>query len=991
MQKKFVKVLALIVAVVFILGTAPFYAGFVALASSNPDVYQHTRVNQAPQAFSSRQMYISNHSFNEPNVDTHTTNINGWTETHASAAVVSSIINTRDFVDFRDHHNLINHPFMTHNPGNNNRDDNILALANQLPNGMANVGFKSSELNLHADGYFMVSVDFYAIRGTSAVYMIPATPISDDIVTSIPIRQISFERNGILAANESMWRTATFFIRTDARSSMSFNLGLFLGTQNRPTSGVVYYDNAQALALSQSEFYRILASRQIDQTYSGFLLEIDLREHEEFGEADEFDIDIFDFSPMQQIPFGTNMRHATTTVVPSLLNFEETNPLHSRISNLPRDIMLLSAIEQQASMTTSIPFTIERNTLYMISFYTLHNGQAHIRLHENGNNGYIDPFDSGFLPVHAVATDSTFYRNNWVLNTIFVTGDPLFDIDVNIAFWIGTNTQNATGWLLVDDFSIIRVSNNYFVSNDGDANTTTIRAFNNEVSTVIANSHFNFGTVATATNPFPLVANSWDLQTPHDDRVLNGIVNTDPNHWSRNSVGGNYGNAIRPGAPRQGTDANNNVFMFQNLTTTHQTLTSQPFPLHRNTYNIISFDVARHTNHSMVAYAVLEVNGQEISRIDLSSATAVLAPLWQTFEFGLHASEFATHDATISFILGTPTRESRAATIFVNRVIINQVNSLDRTRTDTFADLTNPLELTHENGESIFFGTNNTNDFNSNFENGILNISTNGFQSGSVTTTLPQDLESYSFYEYTVVARVIMHGTRYRRISNVGETDYGRPYFMREPSNIDYGVNMHLQDFDGGFFNLKPEDFTTGMPSIEHSGFASFRFFIRTGAASQVNLTISFGTEYDGHMWRETWATVQIREINLRSIDISGWEHARDVHRNRERNDQMSNYAILTEALFQETTPPGEGDRTRGDVDWLIIVSSVIMAVAILIAVAGFLLRRTRFNFRMGKRHTSYANDTAGVRTASEIKAKKAKPSTKSADGIKAKPTTDSE
>jgi len=984
MHKKFLKSLSLLVAVAFILGATPLM-GFVMpiISMASTEVHQHTRIHQGAP-FVSENIAISNASFNEPEIATHTSTITSWTEERGSAAAVASIINTRDFINFRYENNIHNHPFMAHNPGNNNHDDNILALANRLPNGTANVGFKSSPFNFHADGYFMVSVDFYAVRGTSAVYLMPTAPLDDNIQTSIEIRQQSFSRDGVPAVNESMWTQATFFVRTDARQEMTFNLGLFLGTQTRATGGVVYYDNVQVSALSQGQFYTDLGRVQNDPLRSQFMLEIDLRQHDELGNIDEFTnsdnyaLGITDFSSAFGAPFGSNMTHASTASVHTILNFEEPESVHSRFGSNPRNVMLLSSIDGRASMVMDYSFTIGRNSLYMISFYTLHNGNANIRLHETReDNTYVPVFDSGFISIQNTASTSSNFQNNWVLNTLFITGDPLFDKEVDIAFWMGTDTGTTTGWLLVDDFSIIRVSQDYFAINSESENTNVIRLFEPEPPTGIQNANFNVGAVRSANQPFPLIAANWGLDSGNADLAISGIVNTEPAHWARNSQNGNYGNAIRPDSVRAGQDPNNNVFMLQNLATNHQTLTSSSFSLHRGTYNIISFDLARYTTHSMVAYAIIQSSGTEIARIDLSSTTPILNPTWQTLSFGIRASEFTGHEVTISFILGEENNQSRAATIFINQVRLRQENAINNDNSiDGFADLSDPMSLTDVNGNSLFMQSNDY--FDTDLTNDVLFIHSRGYTSGLITTTFAEELEAGSFYQYTVTARLNISGNR--RLHNVGYDDDNRPYLITEPSDVDYGINMFIQDFDGGFFNMKPGDMSV-MPSIDHTGFVTFTFFIRTESSASLNLVVEFGTVIDGLPWREVNGVVEIREISLRQIEEIEWNNARTTHRERINNDEASNYSIVTESAF--IAPPEIGDNDGG-VDFnLLYIPLIIMAVAIIFAVAAFLLRRTKFNRHIGKKHTSYKNDDLGVRGADEVKAKKVKPT-----NIKATPAT---
>lgn len=970
------KFLTLVVVAAFIVGSLPLLGFVPFISASSNGGFHHTPVRQTDDAFENRSITISNPDFDEPNVAAFSSTITGWIEERNTQAAVSAIINTRDFHSFRDYHNLQNLDFMSYNPGNNNRDDNILALANRTSGGTATVGFTSSGLDFHADGYFMVSVCFYAIVGTSHVYLTPTTEISEDIQTSIELTQISFNNiHGVREDNQSMWRTATFFVRTDARQATSFNLGLFLGTQKVPTGGVIYFDNAQATSLSHSEYHRMMTNRSVDPRFADFIQEIDLRQHDEFGCDQEFDFGVMDFAATSGIPSNSNITHDTTSAVAAILNFEEVRYVHS-FTGQQRDVMILSTVDNNVSMRMNDTLTIDRNTLYKISFYSLHNGNASIRIHDPIENDLIDHFDSGFVPIQSTATDASESRNNWTLNTLYITGDALVDTAVEIEFWVGTENANATGWLLVDEFSIVRVSNEYFAATQNDENTTTLRIFESLPGEGILNSNFNVGNVRSAQNAFPLVATDWELTAGSENAVVSGIVNTDPTHFAANQLNGNYGYTRNPGAI-DNNDANNNVFMMQNLSTTHQTLTSNSFPLHRGTYNVISFQLARHTIHAnMIAFATIETNGIEIARINFPT-TVSLDPVWTEYSFGIRASEFTGHEVTISFHLGSNNLETRAGTLFIDDVRIRQANSITRNglsrntgvSVDAFADLSCPLSLVDRYGNSLFFRSADD-QFTTTFNNNVLLIQSDGHQNGSIVNNLAEELEGGAFFEYTVTARINFESTaaRYQRIPHLDDEQN----IIAEPNNVDYGISMYIEGFDGGFFNIKPEYFSS-MPggSFAADGFVTYRFFIRTEAAASLSLVINFGDGgYHDLAHRAVWGSVEIREITLTQIDEPQWNNARNTHRDRLRNDERSNFGIITESTFREpteTTP-----RERGQLDFL-IVPSIIMAVAIILALAAFLLRRSKFNLHIGRKHTTYAKDDAGVAGAEEIKAKKVK------------------
>ncbi|MCL2846358.1 MAG: hypothetical protein FWE38_01580 [Firmicutes bacterium] len=993
------RLIALGVALLLCVAALPlsFINATVFNVSASTERFNHEAPTQAAQAFATREININNGNFADATIsDTtgFTTTIAGWSPAETSPNATSGILDTHLFNTWRNNDDaLANLPFLQHPPtqiaGGSGADNNVLAITTRGVNLPASAGYTTGvPLEFHADGFFIVEVDFYAVGGFGAMYLIP---MSDDMLpdgtrTSIPALNHPFIHGGTgeLAEGRSVWQRAMFFVQTDQRSGAEFNLGLWLGNRSIQTNGgVVYFDNASARSVTEEIFKRDLERRA---NYEAITLQIDLRQNDQVSEPYEYTIE--DFSSERTMS-EAHSEFAYTSQIPTMFNFEDVNFLHPHTGPLARNVIALSARNGNAYMRLS-GFTINRSISYMISFYSLSSGNANMAIIDprepDDVHEHFVPFGEVF-PVFSGESDATQSRNGWTLNTVFITGEIFEDVDVDIEFWIGGPEQVMTGWLLVDDFQISRVSHQYMSQHEGSPNVQTIHMEQVATHTPIPNGMFNVGTVSDVNMPFPLRAADWELTAGNEEDTRSGIVNTDAEHWARSAGDpSNFANATNPGPVT--TDlvphANNNIFMLQNTAPTYQVLTSSTFSLHQGAYNLITFDMStiHRPSEGLVLSAVIqfEHNGQthEIARINMNRPVATgvnFTPSdWRSHGFVIKGSNFTSHNVQIAFIMGIEgiPASGPAATAFIDNVTLHE--PFEFAPGHVSADLSSTMQ---------FFGTDEDNAARISTQvtaDNTLRINTVSHQHVVVRNNLTEDLYGStegSFYRYSFDFRII---TDLAAVAITPDRYDGDPNFER-PDDLEWGVNVSLSEFYGGFTNLRPADLMR-MPTFTHDGWVTLHFYIRVDSSRQLQLVIEFGNEFYA-----VQGTVEIRNTNLEEIDQFFFNESRDLHDQAVAEDRHTNIAIAREHDRgydpddddDEDTGPGAG-RDR-DLDWLII-PTIIMAAALIFALFAVLLRRYQRRRHYDQKHTSYAKDDAGVRGAT-----KASPSLVAASAVEESPT----
>jgi hypothetical protein len=626
------------------------------------------------------------------------------------------------------------------------------------------------------------------------------------------------------------------------------------------------------------------------------------------------------------------------------------------------------------------PIQIERNEIYMINFYALASDDVSslFRIHDTrigtlGVPSHVIPtlYNSGFMPIKYEETSSSPSHNNWILNTIFVVGESHADINVHFEFWLGGD-ENTTAFLLIDDFSITRVSGQYYNRHIDSLNVSECNLEWRTATPTISNSNFNIGTKRSNISTFPLVASGWEVSlegqevTNHfgERRIINGIVNTDPDHWRENNItmpGGNsraYGSAFNPHEIWHNQQSiNNNIYMMQNVTPTDQMVKSNSFTLTSDTRSVISFDAATHNLSNREVWAVVEIGGREVSRLPLVQPTGNVRILseWRNYSIAVRTPQFSHPEARITFALGSQA-DPTTGTLFIDNVRVLQPSELSA---DITVDLNDPSKLfmrragarDDEGGESLFFVPENPNAASAFFDvtNNVLNLSTRGASHAIVHNTMTEQLQEETAYEYTIrlspnsnvrFSGFIDHSNCPPgcRLSSTPET--AESCTRRTP---EYGLSLRVKSLaddvrmDGGFINLKNEDFL----SLTRHREIVLTFLIKSGTPLDLSLEIEFGNE-DAFVVGSLGITgLSLREISDEQFDA------------RSEDDWTSIVTTSTQVPDDDTGERGP----REPIHWGLILGPIIMAAAIIFAIVGFTVRRVKFKRHIGKHHTSYARD----------------------------------
>ena len=823
-----------------------------------------------------------------------------------------------------------------------------------------------------------------------------------------PQYQVDPETGVVL--NMSSWRTATFLVKTDPLTAQHFKLGLYLGSMATESKGVIYFQNPSVEQVNYDYYASAKKQAYTDSqgnttsTINAFTQIVELDGTDANGNyyfpanqrsyldrpgdpnstfnKPQFETNNLDpKAPVNPEYLGTFARLSVSTAnIPGMLNFKDVdfvNPVNIARegavgTQMNANVMLLAANDSHASLrltdvltdkTTGKPtdgFIIRRSQIYIISFYTLtgqgQNVTMRIRDKDYDTKKTGEYYDSAFKNISTSGTDA---QNGWALNTFFITGESYYDITVDIEFWVGTDSQSATDWALIDGFDIARVSYDYFNKQSSVSADNKLTMDTTAATSGINNAYFNMGTPRSIEQPYPLVPNDWLVADESDEKVLTGIVNTDPEQWNFYSYAGdgkssNYGIAtIKPGAI-SGQDINNNVLMIQNRSLTWQNVKSPAISLSSGVTNIITFDLMKQYSPilGLNAWVSATVGDREVARLDLGVAPSngSGATQWQNYAIAVQNSSISNHDLTLTFNMGSADKLCPAGIIYLDNVSISQSETIPTGA--TIADLS-------DTGK--FFTTSDTNIGIGTMSDGILQIqNTDRTKATSAKNTLTDTLDGGSFYKYTVRVR-IDDTTAYNLMKEdeIDTKDIKDIKKLKKPVNDkDWGVYFTLDGFDGGFQHLTEADIIK-MQGLDTDGFAEIVFYVRPDASNQLSLVVTFGDQYNA-----VTGIVYIKKLTIETIDETTFDDAKTAYDLAVKQKNEFGYSNAT-FITQSYVPPEDNGQSAGHapIQWWYVVPTLIMAVAVLIGIVGFLVRRYKFKFHIDKYHTSYASDDRSART----------------------------
>ena len=886
---------------------------------------------------------------------------------------------------------------LNENPGANLGDDSRILMINSKSNSnstnvSASKGYYSDSISLEANSFYKFTIAVRTMTNGDS------KPVSASIyVDGLTDSEGEEVKAGIEDITSQVWHEYFIYIATGA-SSQEVNIQLYLGGDDGVvSSGAVFFDSVSGVRLSENAFFEECYSSNAGYQGQDRLIAS--------GEERCFVIDslvdnssLIDTSAGQNFDFEFKDVNDDANSLNTLGNYWsilEAHDGHAYIENIRdmqptyfkntygyeyvgddltynnKNAMILTTLGESGYVgVQSSEFEIKAHTVYKISFNIkvagIESGSFYFKVQENDTiySLYSDILTDDeedttkdYLALQDGQTSSISSNsenapmNDYQTVEMYVKGHSLYDTSVNFQLWLGDSETSANGTVVIDNITVEYASDEEFSSA---SNSVEFTSFSSDPAT-IPNSYFN-STEADGSGSYPISATDWTSEIESEDYNTSGVVYLyDLAHYNENYLGKYDWAGIYPGQIRNdinGVVLPNNVYMMYNSVNSYQSLTSSTYTLDNDSYYKLSFNYYNENrgslNASKIKVEVVDENGIVLfSQDNISSRDN-----WNTMNIFFHTAELVSHNIQVVIHFGEDDPDKKVGGIvYLDNFVVEESNETEfNAYTSIYkADLTNYFLNLTENGEvSSTITTTSAYDFSVepiydladeeefDFANGGIISGNNNPYGNEFVINDSNYLAIQTFLasraSLTSAYTISMDADGYYKLTFDLATIFGESALNASTDEHDcqYGVTITVDGFE------PITEIVTG------GDLKSYTIYFN--ASEAVTPTISFTLVSDCH---ETIGTALITHLDFNSVTESEYNNA----------VLSSNYGSTVFTSAQNATESDEDTDTDDDTDedtstddttepeatspWL-LVSSLIFAVAIIIAIIGFALRHVK-------------------------------------------------
>lgn len=912
--------------------------------------------------------------------------LSGWNAIDTSSRASGMIIDVgSSFNNYR------NSYYLNSNPSKSGSDNKIMMINSKTSSTdsdrMAKLGYRSNELTLKANSYYRLAVDAKTALDGNSGYSAYASVYIDGL-RDADGKAVTLAYENI---NNTSWATYYFYIATgDKAQTVTFDL--YLGSQTSSSTGVVFFDEAVLEQFAPNTFFTtaqaagyefVDTNTTTDTTAKKFLVE-GLQ-----GKDSNLNLTDYNFDFEAPIDSLNTLGDAWKISQNSLDGHARIMPIHRDIqpsyfkeitgyefvgNDLSYNTKTKKANQQALVLYTDKAATIavqskdidiKAHGLYKISMKvkvsTIESGSFYLTVKENDTiySRYEINEDSYTLQSKTnsglTSNEENPFTNDYTEVNFYVKGHPFFDTSINLELSLGNGDTGAKGCVIVDDIRISYINNETF---SAASDSLEFKSFTADPS--FTNGYFNMTENEEAKLEYPLKAANWTLTQDEKNKTqLNAGVLYLKDSATYNEMYQNYAWAASyPGNP-DSIDSPNNVYMMHNGNLSYQSVKSDAYTLSANSYYKLAFNYKTiNTNASKDATIGIEIIDE--NGIKLFYKDGLKASAWDTEEIYFHTATSTSNKINVIIHFGKDTVEKKDLTIGYVYLDNFEVSTTSQT---IFADATNKVDLTDyfmnldpdgtigydlstssaysfaiDKDYSLSPVTNaakggivsgKENEFGITVDDSnLLVISAATKSKSTLTSTYKMDLEEGNYYKMTFDLRTIF---------NVDE-DKLKENEKEHPCH--YGVSVGLSGYDLATELKSNKDFT------------NYTIYFKANATGSQTFTFTLDADCD-----DTVGSAYLTHIAFESSTEDEYTAA-------------STSEKYKETIFTSTATDAEngGDNGGGDNDnnggnesentgdsskWLLI-PSIIMALAIIVAIVGFTLRHVKIKKIEKIRQESY-------------------------------------
>ncbi len=953
--------------------------------------------------FTSGSIMSSSNSLSGWNVtsETESSNATGMFVDVGSGSSTAEDESNPTFSENQDRYMLIANPGTMNNSG----DTRILMINSKSSQTSSNVsaskGYQSESITLEANSYYVFKVNAKVMPNGDTKYVNASIYLNG--LTNSEGEEIDV---GIENITSQEWKEYFFYVATgDTSQTVTIALYLG-GDDGMTSSGAVFFDSVNVTRYSENAFINncyltgnyfgqdsgndtnnsyiieddnrcfvvdaLKNTSALIDTSKGYNFDFEFKDDEddasspntlgEFwsiaGRDDDFDghayiIDIRNISPSafkQQYGYD---------YIGDDLTYNNSNAL-----------ILTTKGELGYVGVESSSFEIKAHTIYKISFNIkvagMKSGSFYFKVQENDTiySTYADvitddeedtsrnylALQNGQTSGYSSNTDTPF-MNDYQTVEMYVKGHSLYDTSVNFQLWLGDSETSANGAVVIDNIKVEYAGEEEFASA---GNSMEFESFSSTPST-IPNSYFN-DTEFSESATYPLTAVDWTSEVENEQYNQSGVIYLYNLEHYNNTYLGNYEWAgIYPGYPsdRPSIDLPNNVYMMFNSANSYQSITSSSYTLASNSYYKLSFNYYNENrynlNNSKIKVEVVDENGIILfSQDNISSENH-----WSEMDIYFHTAELVSHNIQVVIHFGEED-DKVGGIVYLDNFVVSDATESDFNSPNTLyrADLSDYYLNLTENGQvSNVITSSSAYDFSVEpiydladeeefafAEGGIVSGSNNDYGQQyiindtnylALTTKLASRATLTSVYTVSMETENDEGNANYYKLTFDLATIFGDSALnaSTDEHECEYGVTVTIDGFEP-------------ITQIVTGGqLRNFSIYLQPDKA--VTPTISFTLVSDCH---ETLGTALITHLDFTSVTKSEYDNALLSNEFGKTIFSSAQDTASDEVPDDDTDTDtdSDNDTTAEPTSPWLLVSSIIFALAIIVAIIGFALRHVK-------------------------------------------------
>lgn len=870
-------------------------------------------------------------------------NPNNWTASGSTdnLSVKAGVIST-DTTKYNNNKNALGLSTLE-NPGKTGTDDYILMLNSTG----ASFGYTSDSFVIKKGENYRVSISVWSNGYVASMYL---SSNEDSTINSAKLESIN---------TSNTWTTYNFYITGYDYKNISVSLNIWIGKKpSISVSGIAFYDNISVTNISNTNLRSAVTSgsTHAGETYYYTNLNEENRLQSYNFASTPFTLDSSSASTATDLDYVSylyaNMTGATVsfpdgTIKSSAgtdLSYGNTTSL--AILNKQSSYISFASSEYNLLPNRVYKFTV-RLKIVDIS------GTAFVKLKDMSENG-----TDKTLTISSTSTNDT--TNDYVDVSIYVRSHAIDTKPVKMFIGLGSDTSGATGEVYFTNYTISVVPYSTFSGLSTSSLNGSLDLTSDAVSGHFSNPLFNEMTYEGIDQKvYPSTPTSW---TGTNNTSASGVVNTNYfSEYTSNVTAITQIAAQNPGVINNyNTTLNNNVLaLYNNYNTGIQKYTSDEVTLTKSTYNKISVCVQTQIISNTGAASVVIKSGNTVIA---KKSDIVTGGTWQQLDFYIHTG-LKDLAVKIELCLGNGD-DAPVGYAFYDNTLLNyltQPTSFEGISANDYCVLVD-LDDSFQKGEI------DGNYYTHNLYTGTVVAGSSSVTSGIVdltesTTFLPNGINLSSVEQDKLLSIFCTYDTAYNVSSNWGYALTSGNYYKLTVKILTYNLaqtqDSQVTDDDDNVYpygvNLSLSTFTDTFSAINNQNiWKEYAFYINPDSDTTPILTLSLGSSN-----AKTSGMVFMTNPVIETFDSED-DFESDMVTFKQVNT-VNNVLSVTEPIVDEDDDDTTDNEDENNINW-VVIPSLITALAVIIAVAGTMIRKVKFNKTKKVKATEYDRQKTVVR-----------------------------